>query len=529
MERDLGLKTASGKKGVVASGHRETSLAAARILEEGGNAFDAVLAGMCAATIAEPMLVSLGGGGFLVAKPKDEKPRVYDFFCQTPGTKKSEDEMDFYPFIADFGWTQQEFHIGMGSIAVPGVVAGIFEAHSDLGRIPLKEVVQPAIDLARSGVVVNEFQAEVLNVLQPIYDATKEAHQLYASPEDGSALIKIGERQRFENMATAYEWLAHEGADEFYKGELAHKLIDDCQSHGGLLTLEDLASYKVERRHPVDFNYHGAQIAINPPPSLGGGLVAFALTMLGATAFRHSPVDWGDKEHLLELLRAMRGANVTRQEFGLEHGCTDETVAAFLDSEVLRRWREIPLSQLFSRGTTHISVADRDGDLASLTASNGEGCGYILPGTDIMLNNMLGEEDLNPEGFHNWEPGARLASMMSPTVAHLPDGRYVAVGSGGSNRIRSAVTQVLINLVDFEMNLEDAIQAPRMHLEKGRLSMESGFSDSAVSALEAVVEELEPWGGQNLFFGGVHAVCLSPDGTLSGYGDARRSGHVAFA
>ena len=135
-EINLGLQTASGKKGVVASGHRETSLAAARVLEEGGNAFDAVLGGMCAATIAEPMLVSLGGGGFLVAKPKDEKPRVYDFFCQTPKTKKPEEAMDFYPFIADFGWTQQEFHIGMASMAVPGVVAGIFEAHADLGRIP---------------------------------------------------------------------------------------------------------------------------------------------------------------------------------------------------------------------------------------------------------------------------------------------------------------------------------------------------------------------------------------------------------
>ena len=394
---------------------------------------------------------------------------------------------------------------------------------------PLKEVMRPAIELAREGVVVNEFQAEVLSVLKPIYDATPEAHRLYASPGDDSILLSAGERQRFENLATAYEWLAEEGAGEFYQGELAQKLVVDSESRGGLLTLEDLASYRVERRHPVDFSYHGAQIAINPPPSLGGGLIAFALTMLGESAFRDSAGGWGSKEHLLELLRAMRGANVTRTEFDLQHGCTDEKVAAFLGSEVMKRWRKIPASQLFSRGTTHISVADRDGDLASLTASNGEGCGYVLPGTDIMMNNMLGEEDLNPDGFHNWVPGTRLASMMSPTVAHLPDGRYVAVGSGGSNRIRSAVTQVLINLVDFEMDLEEAIQAPRMHLEKGRLSMETGFSEPVMDALEDIVEELERWGGQNLFFGGVHAACLSPDGSLSGYGDARRSGFVAFA
>jgi gamma-glutamyltranspeptidase/glutathione hydrolase len=525
----LGLKTAAGKKGVVASGHRETSSAAAQILEEGGNAFDAVLAGMCAATVVEPMLVSLGGGGFLVAKPKDETPRVYDFFCQTPQRAKPADAIDFYPFVADFGWTQQEFHIGMGSIAVPGVIAGLVKVQEDLGRLPLKEIVQPAVELARGGVVVNDFQAEVLQVLRPIFDATREAHQLYASPEDDSVLLSAGERQKFPNLAETLEWLAEDGADVFYRGDLAHRIVEDCAGHGGLLTLDDMAAYHVERRRPVDFSYHGAQIAINSPPSLGGGLIAFALTLLEDSAFRKSRLEWGCEEHLLDLLRAMHGANSVRGEYRLDEGCSDETLAAFLDGEVMRRWRQIPANQLFSRGTTHISVADRDGDLASLTASNGEGCGYILPGTDIMLNNMLGEEDLNPQGFHRWKPGQRLASMMSPAVAHLPDGRYVAVGSGGSNRIRSAITQVLINLIDFEMDLENAIQSPRMHLEKGRLSMEAGFSDSVVKALDAVVEELVPWGGQNLFFGGVHAACLSPDGRLSGYGDARRSGFVAFA
>ncbi|HKJ17391.1 MAG TPA: gamma-glutamyltransferase [Xanthomonadales bacterium] len=525
----MGLITASGKKGVVASGHKETSNAAARILEEGGNAFDAVMAGMCAATVAEPMLVSLGGGGFLVAKPKTETPRVYDFFCQTPLEPRPEDEIDFYPFIADFGWTQQEFHIGMGAIAVPGVVAGLFAVHRDLGRLPIKEIVRPAVELAREGVRVNEFQAEVLHVLRPIYDATREAHQLYASPDDESALLKAGEIQKFAKLADTLEWLAEDGEVVFYRGDLAQQLVRDCAELGGQLTLKDLDSYRVERRRPVDFSYHGAQIAINSPPSLGGGLIAFALNLLENSRFRESTVDWGSETHLSDLLRAMHGANSIRREFSLDKGCTDQRMEEFLDPEVIARWRAIPVGQLFSRGTTHISVADREGDLASMTTSNGEGCGYVLPGTDIMLNNMLGEEDLNPQGFYNWKPGMRMASMMSPVVAHLPDGSYVALGSGGSNRIRSAVTQVLINLVDFQMSLSDAIQAPRMHLEKARLSMESGFSEEVVTALESVVDEVEPWGGQNLFFGGVHAVRWSPDRTLSGYGDARRSGHVAFA
>lgn len=496
---------------------------------EGGNAFDAVLAGMCTATVAEPMLVSLGGGGFLVARPERGEPRVYDFFCQTPRHPKPAEGLDFYPFVADFGWTTQEFHIGMGAIAVPGVIAGLFEAHRDLGRLPVTEVVRPAVELAREGVVVNDFQAQVVRVLRPIYDATPEAHALYASPSHQTGLIRAGERQRFPHLADTLEQLAVEGPDFFYRGDLARQIAEDCAERGGQLTLEDLAQYRVERRRPVDFDYHGARIAINSPPSLGGGLVAFALSVLNDSRFRLAEAEWGSETHLLGVLRAMRAANGVRREFRLDEGCSDETLSHFMAPDVLAQWRDIPVGQLFSRGTTHISVADRDGNLASMTASNGEGCGYVLPGTDIMLNNMLGEEDLNPMGFHRWKPDLRLASMMSPAVAHLPDGRYVAVGSGGSNRIRSAVSQVLINLIDFEMGLEGAIQAPRMHLEKGKLSMEAGFSDAVTAALESVVETLEPWGGQNLFFGGVHAVSLYPDGHLAGFGDLRRGGHVAFA
>lgn len=521
--------SARGKKGAVASGHSETSNAAARVMEEGGNAFDAVLAGLCAATVAEPMLVSLGGGGFLVARPERDMPRVYDFFCQTPRRPRPADDIEFYPFIADFGWTTQEFHIGMGAIAVPGVIAGLFAAHRELGRLPVSEVVRPAVELAREGVKINDFQAEVVGVLRPIYDATREAHALYASPSDDTALIKAGERQRFPNLADTLEQLAAEGPDFFYRGDLAKQIAEDCAERGGQLTLEDLAEYRVERRKPVDFDYHGARIAINSPPSLGGGLVAFALSVLNDSRFRLSEAEWGSEAHLFGVLRAMRAANGVRREFRLDEGCSDDTLAHFMAPDILAQWRDLPVGQLFSRGTTHISVADRDGNLASLTASNGEGCGYVLPGSDIMLNNMLGEEDLNPMGFHRWRPGARLASMMSPAVAHLPDGRYVAVGSGGSNRIRSAVSQVLINLIDFEMSLEDAIQSPRMHLEKGKLSMEAGFSESVTETLGSVVESLEPWGGQNLFFGGVHAVSLYPDGHLAGFGDLRRGGHVAFA
>ncbi len=184
---------------------------------------------------------------------------------------------------------------------------------------------------------------------------------------------------------------------------------------------------------------------------------------------------------------------------------------------------------LASRGTTQISVADTHGNLASLTLSNGEGSSYVLPGSGIMLNNMLGEEDLNPSGFHRMPPGIRLASMMTPAIARLADGGQIALGSGGSNRIRSAILQVLTNVLEFDMSLEQAVNAPRLHLEHNHLNVEPGFSSAALQALEAEWPGIEQWPDTNLFFGGVHAVARLASGKFRAAGDPRRGGAVAFA
>ncbi|HSR71026.1 MAG TPA: gamma-glutamyltransferase, partial [Kiloniellales bacterium] len=175
------------------------------------------------------------------------------------------------------------------------------------------------------------------------------------------------------------------------------------------------------------------------------------------------------------------------------------------------------------RGTTHISVVDAAGNLAAFSLSNGEGCGHLLPGSGIMLNNMLGEEDLCPQGFHAWPPGSRMASMMAPSLATRPDGGLVALGSGGSNRIRTAILQVLLNLLDLGLPLEAAVEAPRLHFEAGVLNLEGALAESA-EALDDGVERTIAWPLHNLFFGGVHAVAREPDGSFSAAGDPRRGG-----
>jgi gamma-glutamyltranspeptidase/glutathione hydrolase len=516
------------KLGVAASGSREVSQTAVEILQAGGNAFDAALGALCTAAIAEPLLVSFGGGGFLLALPTADKPVVYDFFCQTPGHHRPAEDLDFYPIVADFGTAEQEFHIGMGSMAVPGVVAGLFEAHRDLGRMPVQEIMAPAIELARSGLEVDSFHNYIMRILRPIIESKPGCYGAYESPGHPGHMIREGELLRNAVAADFMQALAVEGPSLFYRGELAEKLARDCRERGGHLSLEDLDSYQVLRREPIVFRYRGARCAINPPPSSGGCLVAFALALMSDWSSQSCTT--GSVEHLVNLLRGMRGASLARHEFSLESGLDLARLKQLLGEDTIREWQKgLQLNSLFSRGTTHISVADADGNIASLTASNGEGCSYVLPGTGMMMNNMLGEEDLHFGGFHRWRENSRLASMMSPAVAELPDGTRYALGSGGSNRIRSAITQVLVNILDFHMSLEDAVAAPRIHLEGDMLSMEPGFSDEVMMALREIAPGTHLWPEKNLFFGGVHSVSVSPQGEFHGIGDPRRGGEVVFA
>ena len=213
--------------GVAASGSREVSQTAVEILEAGGNAFDAALGALCTAVIAEPLLASLGGGGFLVSMPASGAPLVYDFFCQTPAQRRPENEIDFYPIMADFGTALQEFHIGMGSMAVPGVVAGIFGIHHDLGRMPIGDIMAPAVELARAGIEVNSFNHYVIQILQPIVRATRDSFSLYESPGNPGELIRKGERLTNPDAACTFEALARTGPDLFYRGEWAEQLSRD--------------------------------------------------------------------------------------------------------------------------------------------------------------------------------------------------------------------------------------------------------------------------------------------------------------
>ncbi len=520
--------------GVVAAGHQKTAEAGKEVLLAGGNAFDGAIASLLAACVVEPTLTSLGGGGFLLAHQSDRHTdTLFDFFTQTPKARVC-DQPDFYPIEANFGDTVQEFHIGLASIAVPGVVAGVLAVHKKLGRLPLKVVAEPAIALAREGVTVSDFQGYCYNLLDSILMGTPAARQIYAPT---GQRLQAGDRLQTTQFADALEYLTRLGDEEahraFYEGEIARQIVKDCAEKGGYLTLADFRDYQVIERVPLEINYRGVQMLTNPLPSAGGVLIAFCLELLDR--FDLGSMTFGSTEHLTLLSQAMRWTNESRRSH-LDTALFDPDITRkFLSPDLIDKYAG-PLDELMHKGlnrwgsTTHISVMDDEGNAASVTSSNGEGSSYVVPGTQIMLNNMLGEEDLNPHGFNNWPLDQRMSSMMAPTMI-LKDGKpQLVLGSGGSNRIRSAVLQVICNVLDFGMSMDQAVRAPRIHWENGVFHLEPGLDAPHIGSASLEADRLGTnkvvqWQQTNMFFGGVHTVGAE-DSVLKGAGDPRRSGMV---
>ena len=510
--------------GAVSAGHPATAQAAATILKEGGNAFDAVLAGMAAACVCEPVLCSLGGGGFLMAKPESGEPRILDFFAQTPLRHPDARARNFFPALCDFGAVQQEFHIGMAAMATPGLARGMFEVNKLLGRMPLGQILEPAIIFAKEGVPLHRLQAYIFQVVGPIYMETEASRAIFESKVNPGNLVGEGDLVANPQFADFLDALVHEGDDLFYRGEIAARVAEDCRAQGGTLTRTDFEVFKLEHRRPLSLAYADAQIYTNPPPSTGGLLIAFALSILRDLGAQD--VAFGSSTHLTALVQAMALTNEARIESRMHEAPAEEAAAVLLSEEMIDVYRRriAPYPRSY-RGTTHISVVDSNGNAASLTLSNGEGCGYIVPNTGMMMNNMLGEEDINPHGFHNWPPNTRMSSMMAPSLIVEPTGRVTALGSGGSNRIRTAILQVLINILNFNMPVGDAVSSPRIHYERDLLNVEPGFLESTVNCLSKHFGDIKRWDELNLFFGGVHAVRSDVRrGGVDGVGDPRRGG-----
>jgi gamma-glutamyltranspeptidase/glutathione hydrolase len=493
--------TAAMTRGVVAAGHPLTAEAGASALRAGGNAVDAALAAMCASFVCEPLLTGLGAGGYMLVGAPDGDDVLLDFFVEAPGRGGDPPRrVELVPVSVVFGDVVQVFHVGAASVGTYGCPAGICAAHARFASLPLAELVAPAVRLAREGVPLNAHQTYILELLWPIIASSPEAHALFAK-----ASSREGEVLRLPDVADGLERLAADGAAPFYTGEIATAVCDWVSERGGMLAPADLAAYQAVAREPIEVSYRGLCVRTNPPPSAGGILIAAVLAEL-------------DREPALPSRERLVAAMIDAQR---------ARTAAFMESLHLQGLNLRGFQEEFlgaRRGnTTHISAIDEDGWACTATVSNGSCSGVVVPGTGLHLNNMLGEADLNPLGVPLHPPGRRLPSMMAPTLVRRADGAVeLALGSAGSNRIRSAILQVICNVVDRGMGLAEAVQAPRLHWEDGVLYVEPGAEPTDLEGIA-----IARFNGPNVFFGGCQAVRRDPDsGRMVGAGDPRRGGAV---
>jgi len=513
----------SKKRGAIAAGDEYTAQAGYEILKAGGNAFDAALAATLMSFVASSSITSMGGGGFMLARTSGGKVHYFDFFTQTPLFKKRSEKIEFFPILVDFGDKTQEFHVGMGTAATPGNLAGIFRIHEQFGSVPLYEIANPAITAAREGVSLHTQTKYQADILRPIFELSSEGKQIYFT---GDHVKSIGEKIKLPLYADFLEYISREGPGEFYLGEIARKISEACEQHGGHLTREDLMNYKVEERLPIQFNYRGFDIFTTSPPNAGGPLIAFTLSLLDR--FSLQDVKWGSGKYLSLLAHSIEATTLARKQIFENDMYRQDILDQMINPEYLDIHFESIKKRISKPGnTTHVSVIDESMNMVSITTSVGEGCGYYIPDTHIMLNNMLGEEDLNPRGFHKWEEDKRIPSMMSPTMVTKEGVPVATMGSGGSNRIRSAIVQTISNYIDFHMNPDDCVNMPRIHWEKNHLDIEPGFDlDITERLVLPVGGEKIYWTAKNMYFGGVHAVFVDQKGHIIPAGDRRRVGAV---
>jgi len=443
-----------------------------RILEEDGTAADAAVAASLASCVAETVMTGLAGGGHAIwYDGAGGEARLLDFFVTVPRRYPDRPVAALEDIGIPFGNEIVHYQVGTASCAVPGVPAGLGELWRSHGRLAWERLVEPALELARSGVHMPHAHAECLAMLAPVMTLHEGAH-IYAP---GGELLHTGDRLEQPGLANALELLRDEGSRTFYDGTVAETLVALMREREGPVSMEDLAAYEPVWLDPVETEYLGYRVLTR------GGLSQLVTT--------------------LSALPSLRGAKPAERVL---------TLARVLEAP--------PYSGHGERmgDTTNLAVVDRDGNACVLTTSLGLGSGDFLPGLDVHLNSMLGEVDLQVRPL---EPGARMESMMSPTLVLDDDGLAVAAGSAGGTRLRPALVQVLSGILDEGLAPQEAVDRPRLHSAGEIVRIEPGFEEEALTALEEAGYDVRRFSALHHYFGGVSLLARS-----GGAADPRRSG-----
>jgi gamma-glutamyltranspeptidase/glutathione hydrolase len=507
------------------------------LVEAGGTAVDAAIAAMLVAMCTEPGVVSPLGGGFVAIWPHDGDPEVIDANVEMPGRGLPRER--FGAGLVEFSMSYGggiTVYAGPGSVATPGALSGLGLAHERHGRASWREVVAPAATAAREGYPLGAAAASYLAITGDslfAWDPETAALLLHRGGEP----LMAGERIVDPHLAAALDWLGEAGAADLYSGDLARALAADQEERGGLVTADDLAAYQPVVRAPLRLRAGHWDLATNPPPSIGGPV----LTVMLGELVRRARVDVGD---ILEIQRAVLGHRLSAHDFSRDLEKDGYDLLALVERHGL-------LGLPTSGSTAHVSVVDAAGTACAITASAGYGSGATVPGTGLMLNNCLGEPELNRLGLHALTPGTRLASNMSPTVgrgARTPSGAgpVLAIGSPGADRITTALMQVLGRFCLEDVDLAEAIDRARLHVtyrgefadpsaamadadDRAALPVEEPVpvvqvedDDHLVTAVQDAGLEAVVHPRRSMFFGGVAAAYRRDDGSLGAAADQRR-------
>jgi gamma-glutamyltranspeptidase / glutathione hydrolase len=527
--------TISSLHGVVAAAHPLAAQAGARLLGDGGNAFDAAAATAAALNVVEPFMSGLAGLGLAICYIAAEKRvRALDFVPPVPAK-----------FPVRRFQQREDLQRGALSVGTPGNLAGWCELVRARGIKTLKDVFAPAIALARDGFALAEFGVEEINEQVPLLKVHREFYSDWARTYTAGRLcVSLGNILKQPELAQSLQVIANEGPGALYGGELGRRVIAHIAKLGGCLTLDDLAAVKPVWRDPISVSYRGLKVYTPPPPCEG---FQFLLTLRILQGLDLGKLERNGVEHLDSVWRAIRIAAGVRIH---NNNPAPEKLAQLLsDQQVLmlrqrladgvpidgptEQWTEPKLGSIKESHTTSFSIADRDGNVICVTQSLGSpfGSGIVVPGMGLCLNNFLYWADVNPRSPNQTKAGAALPICMAPTLSTRDDRPVLALGTPGSYGILQTQVQAMVQYLDFDLNLQEAIEAPRARLWDGRkVEPEARYSPAILDALRARGHDLMVGEAWTMKVGGMQAVAIDQlTGAVTGACDPRRDSYVATA
>lgn len=530
-------RDATGENGMVASSNVYATMAGLEILEQGGNAVDAAIAVCYALGVAEPFTSGLGGGGFMIVHTADGENQFIDYREVASSGQTAESWLD------DSGdLIENANSVGGLAVGVPGEVAGLELALSQFGsgKLSRQQIMQPAIDLANNGYVVSPtMYGAIADEYERMIGEYSELGQYYL--KDGLP-YEVGDTVTNPDLAKTLQLIAENGADAFYKGEVAEAIVAAVQKHGGVMTTEDLANYKAEERVPVTGTYRGYQIISAPPASSGGTHIVEALNVLENYDIGGMEVNSAEYLHLFSETfkacfadRAAYMADTAFAEVPLD-GLTSKDYAKTIYEKITdgsQDWTAGNPAQYEGNSTTSFSIADKEGNVVTVTQTIEcfWGSKIAVEGYGFIMNDEMHDFSTSLDSVNKLEPGKRPLSSMSPTIVLREDGSsFMSVGSPGGLRIWPTVTQVISHVIDHDMDIQEAIDTARI-FDNGTdtgINYESGgvtpVTADVAAALEAQGHAVTDKGEWQLFFGGVQGIVYQEDGTLRGGADPRRDG-----